>query len=81
MKKKVDWLARLPRLLAAEGWSGAEMAARVGVSPRTVEGWQQKRHMPDRRARRVLAALWRALREREREQAAANARAEGEEAR
>ena len=81
MKKKVDWLARLPRLLAAEGWSGAELAARVGVSPRTVEGWRQQRHMPDRRARRVLAALWRALREREREQAAANARAEGEEAR
>lgn len=78
MKKKVNWLERIPRLLAAEGWTWQDLAAHVGVSPRTIEGWQQGRHHPDRRSRRVLAALWRAMRERVRAQAEL---AEGDDAR
>lgn len=63
-KLKIDWGERLRDLCQAKGWeTQAEtfrvLAEAVGVSARTVEGWWQRRHRPDKRARAILRAMWR----------------------
>lgn len=41
----------------ANGWTQSQLAEHVGVSKRTVEGWEQGRTTPDRRSRIELDKL------------------------
>jgi transcriptional regulator with XRE-family HTH domain len=47
----------LKQLRKGRGWSNVgPVAAITGVSPRTVEGWEQGRHEPSKSALMLLAA-------------------------
>jgi ribosome-binding protein aMBF1 (putative translation factor) len=52
----VDYADGLRQTRKAKGWSVADLANEVGVSPRTVEGWEQGR-MPSKPALIILSKL------------------------
>jgi len=56
----LDYADGLRALRAEREWTGADLAERCGVCPRTVEGWEQGR-MP---AAPALIALMRSMRPR-----------------
>lgn len=60
-KPKINWVARLAAMREERGLDAAGLAKLTGSSPRTVEGWVQGRHRPDRRARVVLREVWKEL--------------------
>ena len=62
-KTPVDWPRRLGKIRDTRGWSRKELAEAVGVSPRTIEGWEGGRHRPDRRAVVALREIWRAVKQ------------------
>ena len=52
----MDYADGLRQLRKAKGWSTADLAEQVGVSARTVEGWEQGR-MPSKPALIILSKL------------------------
>jgi len=52
----LDYAAGLKGLRKERGWSIQNLADRAGVSARTVEGWEQGRHMPPKSALLLLQA-------------------------
>lgn len=52
----LDYADGLRHLRKAKGWSVADLADQVGVSARTVEGWEQGR-MPSKPALIILSKL------------------------
>ncbi|MDD3310974.1 helix-turn-helix transcriptional regulator [Pseudodesulfovibrio sp.] len=52
----LDYKDGVRRLRRERGWSTADLAERIGTSPRTVEGWEQGR-MPNRPALMMMRAL------------------------
>lgn len=52
----LDYADGLRRLRHLKGWSTAELAEQLGVSARTVEGWEQGR-MPSKPALIILSKL------------------------
>lgn len=52
----LDYWDGLRQLRNAKGWSVADLAEQVGVSARTVEGWEQGR-MPSKPALIILSKL------------------------
>jgi DNA-binding CsgD family transcriptional regulator len=50
--------AEVARLAAAEGLRSAQAAARLGVSPRTVEGHLRSAYVKTRTRNRVTLLLW-----------------------
>jgi DNA-binding transcriptional regulator YiaG len=52
----LDYADGLRQLRKAKGWSVADLAEQVGVSARTVEGWEQGR-LPSKPALIILSKL------------------------
>lgn len=52
----MDYAQGFRQLRKAKGWSVRDLAEAVGVSPRTVENWEQGR-MPSALALRLLAPI------------------------
>lgn len=52
----MDYAPALRQLRKEKGWSTADLAAQVGVSARTVEGWEQGR-LPSNTALIILSKL------------------------
>jgi DNA-binding transcriptional regulator YiaG len=52
----LDYHGGLRQLRKSKGWSAADLADQVGVSARTVEGWEQGR-MPSKPALIILSKL------------------------
>lgn len=51
------WPHTVRNLRHAKNWNTRALADRVGVSHRTVEGWEQGRYLPSGPARKMLLAL------------------------
>jgi DNA-binding XRE family transcriptional regulator len=52
----IDYAEGLRRLRKERGWTVSDLASQVGVSPRTVEGWEQGR-MPSKSALILLCKI------------------------
>ncbi len=52
----MDYAQALRQLRKEKGWSVAALASECGVSPRTVEGWEQGR-MPSVPALKILSKI------------------------
>lgn len=53
----MDYAPGIRAIRRAKAWSVAEMAAVCGVSPRTVEGWEQGRPVPAAALNAMAAAM------------------------
>ena len=52
----LTYASGLRQLREERGWSTRDIANITGASPRTVEGWEQRRHKPPKSALMLLAA-------------------------
>lgn len=52
----VDYAEGLRQLRKEKNWNVKELAGRIGVSPRTIEGWEQGR-MPSKSALILLSKI------------------------
>jgi DNA-binding transcriptional regulator YiaG len=55
--KPMDVQAGIRAIRKEQGWSVATMAEACGVSPRTVEGWEQGRYQPTKPAMLALRGV------------------------
>ncbi len=55
--KPMDAQAGIRAIRREQGWSVAQMAEACGVSPRTVEGWEQGRYQPTKPALLALKGV------------------------